>query len=264
MTRIQLSIVVALAAVALATIACGQPLTTAEQTQTAQAVISPVATTTVTLDATAAASTTVAAAATTTVDATAAAQPTPPSPPQLFAEATPVDLTPITAGAAARTNCPAGFATFRDVTTSLSVCGLDWLHASSDVNNVGAPGMSLSTPDDAPSSLPRVSLAARVTPRRKFGPSVTPSTLCNYDAVAAQVSIEEVHLTIAGLSGLGCHAVGEAQSPDGPLELVEFSAALPVLGDGEQRYLNFDLTWRTDSPGARELAYQMIQSIALP
>jgi hypothetical protein len=224
-----------LAAIVLAgaTTACGNPLSPAEETQTAVA------------------------------GASTPVQRTPPSTQQTLAVATPMILTALPESAGARTDCPQGFATYRDVAGVMSVCSPEWLLVSSDVNNDGAPGISVSTPDDAPAALPRVTLASRVTPRPKFSASSTPSTLCDYDAVASQVSIELVHLNVAGLDGFGCHAIGETQSPSGPLEVIDFSSALPSPVVDEQRYLSFTLTWRKQSAGAQELAYQIMSSIAL-
>lgn len=216
-----------LALIALATLACGQPLTTGEQTQTAQAVVT---------------------AATPTP--TVAPEATPPSPPQAVS---PVALTPLTPQVAARTDCPEGWNVFRDLTSSLSFCAPALLGAVGSVDNIGG---SLTTLEMAK---PYMHLAVEVTPRGSFVEGVDVAKQCAIGLVPSQLSGEVVHITVAGLGTVGCHVVGLSPT-GGTLEEISVTAATG-LGDTSS-YLNLLAIWKTQD-SAKPLIDQIIGTVIL-
>lgn len=193
----------------------------------------------------------------------------PVSPPSVsrLLDATPAPATAIAnSSAAARADCPVGSATYRDVAAYLSLCAPPELRGSTDVDNIGAPGL-LVTADDA-QGLPipgvlRVLVAARVTPRKMFGDTTPLAEICKRGGLPDLVSTAETSLTIAGQTARGCDTVGQAHDPDGPVELLQLSVPLPVSAGAPQLYLNMDVSWRVQMSGAKELAQQIMQSIRI-
>jgi hypothetical protein len=182
---------------------------------------------------------------------------TPSSPPQLAAS--PVAITPVTSGVAARLDCPADFATYRDTKSTFSVCGPTWLEGRAGIDDVGAPLINLGTPPG--SQEPGVFVSVQVTSRGTFPDEAQVAKLCSIGLVPAQSFGEEVHVTVAGLSAVGCHVVGEPHATEGPLEEFSLTALLPNGSPGS--YLNVVVTWRTRDTGAKALIDQMLSTIVV-
>lgn len=241
MLRSRVSILIFGGLLAAVAAACGNPATAPQQTQTAQAI---------------------AAVSATPAGGTPAPLATPPSPPQVSgaAPSAPVTVVPLAAGVAgARTDCPAGFATWRDALSTVSVCAPSWLEGRTGVDNFGASLINLGTPPGSPS--PDVFLSLQITPNGTFQDPTQVAKLCAAGLVPAQTSGEEVHVAVAGLSALGCHVIGEPQAPAGPLELTSLTAPLPATSPA--RYLNVLITWRTQSTGAKALVDQVLATVRL-
>jgi hypothetical protein len=244
-----------LAAIVLAgaTIACGNPLSTAEETQTA---VAGVATPGVI-------QTPGSGGATPEATATAGLSTGP-----TLAAATPAPVTPIASGQVdSRPDCPSGHATFRDVSGKLSVCAPASLRAVTDVDEIGAPGLLL-TSDDATgvpqANVPQVLVAVRFTSRRLFNPDVPLDQLCaKGSGLSDLVSGAAVSLSIAGRTATGCDSVGETHSIYGPLELLQLTISLAAPDAAVPEFLNLDVSWRTQSQGASELAHQIVQSLRI-
>jgi len=220
MKWIPLGIPGVLTLIALATLACGQPLTTAEQTQTVQAVASAAPTATAP-----------------TPEATAAAVNTPASPPSVstFAPATPAFITPAAAGTAgARTDCPAGTAPFADVAGLLSLCAPPDTVAVSDVDANGAPGITLGSDvgGRVAANVPRMAVAVTISRSAKFADPVT-DTVCG----SAFEGGKSVTISVGSLVATGCEAVSNDGSSAGPLEELHLSAPLAPNRDGSSRFL---------------------------
>ncbi len=240
MLRPRVSILIFGALLAGASVACGNPATTAQQTRTARA----------------------AAVSATPAVATPAPLATPPSPPQVsgVTPSAPVTVVPLAAGVAgARTDCPAGFATWRDTLSTVSVCAPSWLDGRTGVDNFGASLINLGTPPGSPS--PDVFLSLQITPNGTFQDPTQVVKLCAAGLVPAQTSGEEVHVAVAGLSAVGCHVIGEPQAAAGPLELMSLTAPIPATSPA--RYLNVLITWRTQSTGAKALVDQVLATVRL-
>jgi hypothetical protein len=245
---------VMLAAIVLAgaTIACGNPLSTAEETQTAVAgAATPQDTSTP------GAANATPGVTTTGVPQASATASTPLSPPPA---STPQALTPITSGATARTDCPEGFATFRDLRATFAACAPGWLEGVGFIDDLGGPSINLATPPN--SQQPQIFVAIQTTPRGTFPDPSQVATICSVGLVPDQTSGEEIQLTIAGLSAVGCHVIGEPHAVDGPLEEIDVTAVLPG-SDGQKMYLNVLATWRTQSGAAKPLIDQILSTISV-
>lgn len=250
MMRSRLAAVTLFFVLAVMAAACGQPLTSTEETQTAQAGPSPVSTVTV-----------APATTPTTVDTvaaeTATAEPTAPSPPQALAPATPAPVTPVATGPTARTDCPAGWVTFVSAGDRISVCSPPELSATTSVDEAGSPGILVSADDltGVPKpGVPRVLIAAQVNVSPTFNPNVPLASLCAIGAPGGTT----VELSVGAYRATGCHLTLEKNSPDGPLESLMLVA--PV---SPSYFLNMTVNWRSASPGAHELAIQIAGTLSV-
>ena len=228
---------------ALATIACGNPLSTAEETQTAVAG-AVIGTST---------------PEGSTVEATATGSgPISPPPVTTFAPATPAFVTPVAAGSAdSRSDCPSQTESFVDVAGVLSLCAPPDIVAVSDVDANGAPGITVGSDlagIKAP-GVPRVAVAAAITRTANFATPLADT--CR----AAFPGGVEVDIQIGSLAATGCQALTEENSPDGPLGELHLSAQLPPASDGSARFLDIFVSWRTQSEGAEALARQIASSL---
>lgn len=175
-------------------------------------------------------------------------------------EATPAGLTPIaSASPLARTDCPVGFATYRHAAAALSVCAPGWLEARGGVDATGSPLVNLETPRG--SAEPEVFVSVQTTLRATFPDPSQVAMFCSAGLVQSQTSGEEIRVTVAGLSAVGCHVVGEPNAVNGPLEMISLTA--PLQGISGTSYLNVLLTWRTQSVGAKALAAAILATVAL-
>ncbi|MHB8376903.1 MAG: hypothetical protein ACYDEB_08100 [Dehalococcoidia bacterium] len=242
MLRYRVSVLIFGAVLATVALACGNPATTAQQTQTAQAVV-----------------TTPAATPTTAVLAPVA---TPPSPPQVsgLTPATPVTVAPLTAGmAGARTDCPAGWVTYTSAASKVSLCSPADFTVKADVDENGAPGIVVSSADAH--GVPRVGVpgllvAARLSPNASLDPANPNLPLARVCTSGGHPEGVPAQLTVGGLDARGCQIIAEKNSPDGPLEsLILVAQVAPSL------YLNVDINWRTQSTGAYDLAFQIARTL---
>jgi len=207
--------------------ACGDPLTTAEQTQTAQPA---------------------AAADTPTSEVTPGE--TSISPPQT--EATPAPVTPTSAASSGRTDCPSDWAAYNDPEGHFSVCYPGWLLATAREGAFGA--QTIRVPDDA-SAMPRVSASVALARSAAF-PEPIGESCSTIEGLPGKTSGEPVELLIDGNTAVGCHFVGEPSNPAGPLESLQVSLGLG--NSGPSTYLHLTFNWRTTSSGAKDLIDQMI------
>ena len=250
MKRTELSAITTIAAFAFALAACGQPLTTAEQTQTAQAVVSPASSTTATP----------AVAATPDATLAAAAQPTPPSPPQILAEAAGVFVTPAAVGAAdARTDCPADWVTYADLSKLISVCAPGGAVVVADITARGEPGITLASDVAGKFSkdVPRFAVVIRLTPESVIPLDTDLSTYCRTETPDATA----VTLDTGGVTASGCSETVEIDSSDGPLQTLRLAARLAAPPLAGLNFVGLIVNWRVQSAGAETMAQEIASSV---
>jgi hypothetical protein len=145
------------------------------------------------------------------------------------------------------------------------VCAPANLNAVTDVDEIGAPGLLLTSDDPSgvpQPDVPQVLVAMRFTSRRLFNPAVPLDQLCaKGSGVSDPASGAAISPSIAGMAATGCDSVGETHSTYGPLELLQLTIPLSAADATVPRFLNLDVSWRTQSPGASELAHQILDSI---
>jgi hypothetical protein len=107
---------------------------------------------------------------------------------------------------------------------------------------------------------PYLHIALGLSPSGTFPDEQDVARRCAVGIVPSQSSGEEVHLVVAGLNAVGCHAVGP--SPDGGT-FEETDVTAPFERASGRLYLNFDVIWMTQDASAGPLIDQITATITL-
>jgi hypothetical protein len=153
-----------------------------------------------------------------------------------------------------RSDCPAGWHAFIDLTGRLSFCSPAALGAVGSVDDLGGSLTSVEVAD------PYMYLSFGFTPRGNFVREEEVAKRCAVGLVPSQTSGEEVHVGVAGLSAFGCHVVGLAPK-GGTLE--ETSVTAPVGTGDPQLYLNVLTIWSTGDVAGESLSAAITRSLIL-
>lgn len=171
-----------------------------------------------------------------------------------IAEATQAPLTPEPAGDG---DCPQGYVRYRHPAGSMSLCAPEQVTGFSQVTGSGDLVLLLTSDEEfSVPAVPRVTLAVALSDEG-FGEEAPIAELCQSQ------NESEVRMPIAGYTARGCSGTQDTQSEFGPAGSLQVTIALPP-GDGSSfAFAHLSVHWRTQSPGAKELADQIIQSLSI-